>query len=81
MSAYTEADYAAARVECREAQAAARAACPPLSSMLDEFRRRRQQRSTEGLERRAALWGAPQQGGLSRGEAGRPGPRNVRFVR
>jgi hypothetical protein len=35
----------------------------------------------EPADQRAALWGAPPTGGLSRGQAGRPGPRNARIVR
>ena len=62
-----------ARLECLESQRAAREteANTPLSAILDsEFRRSRQQRNADGLERRAALWGTPTGTSFSHGTMG-----------
>jgi hypothetical protein len=73
----------AARLECYQAREAARERIgnQPLGLVVAEILGDRQARSAEGLERRAAMWGAPPTGGsFSRGTAGRGmRTRNVRF--
>jgi hypothetical protein len=82
MTTFAE-ELAAARLECLASQAAAREReyDRPLSATIRELLGARQQRSTDGLAARAALWGAPPVGGsFGRGEAGRGmRTRNARF--
>jgi hypothetical protein len=67
------------RLEGLAAQARARAACPPLSALLDEFRRRHAEELAERREAVRLLLGAPPEGGLSRATPGPSSLRNVRF--
>jgi hypothetical protein len=60
----------AARVECLASREAARAACPPLSALLDEFRSRRAEDLEERREAARLRLGPPPAGGLSRATPG-----------
>jgi hypothetical protein len=72
----------AARLECLASRAAARQReyDRPLAASINELLGARQQRHEQTREEARLRLGAPPTGGFTRGTAGRPGPRNVRFT-